>query len=410
MSEKKITPHPKQRRAPKAQERSQPKNEADSNITCPIYKKCSGCALRNMSYEEQLRFKQVKTERLMGKLCRPDKIIGMADPEGYRHKVQAAYDFKNGKAVFGVYQSATGGVAAAEHCPSNHPRADEIAKAILKTALSLKIPVWSSYNRSGFLRHALIRIAANTGEIMCVIAGTARDFPSKNSFVRELLKKCPDITTLAYTVNTSDKMQQGEKSEILYGPGYIEDIICGKRFRISPKSFAQVNPVQTEKLYGLAMKYAALTGKETVIDAYCGIGTLSIIAADKARSVYGCEINRSAIGDAVINAKLNKSDNVQFICSDSGRFMEEFYSDKLRADVVILDPARAGCDRRFLGALTKISPERIVYISCNPETQARDVFFLIKNGYKLKKLSPVDMFPFADHVETVCLLSKSKNN
>ena len=166
--------------------------------------------------------------------------------------------------------------------------------------------------------------------------------------------------------------------------------------------------MQTEKLYSLAIKYAALTGKETVIDAYCGIGTLSLIAADKARTVYGCEINRAAINDAVINAKLNKAENVKFICADSGEFLEEFTEEKLRADVVIMDPARAGADRRFLSNLVKIAPKRIVYVSCNPETQSRDVFFLIKNGYKIKKLSPVDMFPFTSHVETVVLLSHKK--
>ncbi len=382
--------------------------DEESKNSCPVYKKCSGCQLRNMTYEEQLRFKQVKIDRLMGKLCRADKIIGMENPEGYRHKVQAAYDFRNGKAVCGVYQSATGGVISVKRCEANHPRADEIAEVIRRTAVGLKIPVWCSHKREGFLRHALIRIAAATGEIMCVIVGSGENFPSKNAFVKELLKKCPDITTLAFCVNRSDKMIMGDKCEILYGRGYIEEILCGKKFRISPKSFAQVNPVQTEKLYGLAMKYAHLTGRETVIDAYCGIGTLSLIAADRAKQVYGCEINRAAINDAVINAKLNNAENVNFICADSGKFMEEFIAEGLRADVVILDPARAGADRRFLSNLVKISPERIVYVSCNPETQARDVFFLIKNGYKLKKLSPVDMFPFTGHVETVALLVKKE--
>ena len=243
---------------------------------------------------------------------------------------------------------------------------------------------------------------------MCVIGGTDNDFPSKKHFTAELMKKCPEITSLVFTVCKPDRIAPGTKYETLHGKDYIEDIICGKKFRISPKSFAQINPVQTEKLYSLAIKYAALTGKETVIDAYCGIGTLSLIAADKARTVYGCEINRAAINDAVINAKLNKAENVKFICADSGEFLEEFTEEKLRADVVIMDPARAGADRRFLSNLVKIAPKRIVYVSCNPETQSRDVFFLIKNGYKIKKLSPVDMFPFTSHVETVCLLVKGE--
>ena len=359
-----------------------------------------------MTYEEQLRFKQIKVDRLMGKLCRPDRIIAAEKPEGYRCKVQGAFDFKNGKTVSGVYQSSTGGVVAAERCPINDERADKIIKAVKKTAMSLKIPVWCSYNGRGFLRHVLVRIARNTGEIMVIIVGASENFPSKAAFVKSLLEKCPEITTLVFSVNRSDKMTVGDKCEVLYGNGYIEDIICKKRFRISPKSFAQVNPAQAEKLYELAVGSAKLTGKETVIDAYCGIGAMSLIAAGRSKKVYGCEINRSAVNDAVINAKLNNADNVEFICSDSGKFLSEFNEAGLKADVVILDPARAGCDRKFISELVKASPERIVYVSCEPETQARDVFFLIKNGYKLKKLMPVDMFPFTNHVECIAVLNK----
>ncbi len=386
---------------------NEPNVKKDKEL-CPVYKKCSGCQLMNMTYEEQLRFKQIKVERLMGKLCRPELIVGMDDPVGYRYKVTAVYDFKGGKSLCGVYQSATGGVIDVKSCAADNPKADSIARQILKTANAMKISLWSSYGGQGFLRYAMIRIAKGTGEIMCVIGGTDNDFPSKKHFTAELMKKCPEITSLVFTVCKPDRIAPGTKYETLHGKDYIEDIICGKKFRISPKSFAQINPVQTEKLYSLAIKYAALTGKETVIDAYCGIGTLSLIAADKARTVYGCEINRAAINDAVINAKLNKAENVKFICADSGEFLEEFTEEKLRADVVIMDPARAGADRRFLSNLVKIAPKRIVYVSCNPETQSRDVFFLIKNGYKIKKLSPVDMFPFTSHVETVVLLSHKK--
>ncbi|MDD7278520.1 MAG: 23S rRNA (uracil(1939)-C(5))-methyltransferase RlmD [Oscillospiraceae bacterium] len=385
----------------------QNKKEEQAN-SCPIYKKCSGCQLRNMTYEEQLRFKQIKVDRLMGKLCRPDRIIPAENPEGYRCKVQGAFDFKNGKCVSGVYQSSKGGVTAVERCPVNDERADRIIRAVKKTALSLKIPVWCSFNGRGFLRHVLVRIARNTGEIMAIIVGSSENFPSKAAFVKELMKKCPEITTLIFSVNRSEKMTVGDRCEVLFGKGYIEDIICGKRFRISPKSFAQVNPAQAERLYELAVRSAKLTGKETVIDAYCGIGAMSLIAADKAKKVYGCEINKAAVNDAVINAKLNGAENIEFICSDSGKFLAEFNDAKLKADVVILDPARAGCDRKFLTELVRTSPERIVYVSCEPETQSRDVFFLIKSGYRLKKLMPVDMFPFTNHVECVALLTKTK--
>lgn len=223
----------------------QNKKEEQAN-SCPIYKKCSGCQLRNMTYEEQLRFKQIKVDRLMGKLCRPDRIIPAENPEGYRCKVQGAFDFKNGKCVSGVYQSSKGGVTAVERCPVNDERADRIIRAVKKTALSLKIPVWCSFNGRGFLRHVLVRIARNTGEIMAIIVGSSENFPSKSAFVKELMKKCPEITTLIFSVNRSEKMTVGDRCEVLFGKGYIEDIICGKRFRISPKSFAQINPAQAE--------------------------------------------------------------------------------------------------------------------------------------------------------------------
>lgn len=381
-------------------------DEGEKGCGCTVYKKCSGCQLRNMSYEDQLKFKMVKVDRLLGRISRPNKIIGMDDPSGYRHKVTVAFDFIKGKAVRGVYRSATGGVTPVKDCQVNHPIANEIAGDVLKTAMKLKIPVWSSYQKSGFLRSVTIRIAAGTGEILCTVTGTGRNFPSKSSFTKLLMAERPDITTLAFAVNTSDKQLTGKLCEVLHGPGYIEDVICGKRFRISPESFAQVNPKQTAVLYKTALDYAALTGKETVIDAYCGVGTMSIMAADKAEKVYGCEIVRSAVNNAVINSMLNGTENTQFICEDCGKFMEEFAESGMKADVVIMDPARAGCSNAFLSALAKISPERIVYVSCEPETQTRDLFFLIKQGYKVKKLTPVDMFPFTDHVESVVLLTK----
>ncbi|MGN0642020.1 MAG: 23S rRNA (uracil(1939)-C(5))-methyltransferase RlmD [Huintestinicola sp.] len=377
---------------------------------CPVYKKCSGCQLMNMPYEEQLKFKQIKVERLMGKLCRPERIIGMEDPYNYRCKVQAVFDFRNGKAVSGIYQSAKGSVVAEDSCLINNKRANEIAAAVRKLAVSMKIPVFSTGGGKGFLRYVMIRVAQGTGEIMCAIVGTSDNFPSKNAFAKALSEKCPDITTAVFGVSRSDKIMPAPQYEVLFGRGYIEDIICGRRFRISPGSFCQVNPVQTEKLYKTALKYAALTGKETVIDAYCGIGTLTLAAAASAEKVYGCEINHHAVVDAILNAKLNGTENVRFVCSDSGEFMEKFNEEGLKADTVIMDPARAGCDRKFLSELVKASPDRIVYVSCNPETQARDVFYLIKNGYKIKKLQPVDMFPFTSHVETVCLLSKLKSD
>lgn len=387
-------------------EKSKASKQRESSDCCPVYKKCSGCSLRNMTYEEQLKFKYVKIDRLMGKLCRPDRVIGMEDTRGYRSKVSIAYDFAGGRAVSGIYRSAKGGVTAVKSCPVNDPRANAVGSDILEIARELKIPVYSCGSGRGFLRHALIRTAGNTGDMMCVVTGAGREFPEKREFTRRLINKHPEITSLYFSVSTSEKMTSGGCFERLYGKEFMEDIICGKGFRISPDSFAQVNPRQTEVLYGLAMKYADIKPRDTVIDAYCGIGTLTVLAAERAGYVYGCEINPSAASDGGENLKKNGITNARIVCGDSGKFLQEFLGGGLSADIVILDPARAGCDKRFLANLAKISPRRIVYISCNPETQARDVFFLVQRGYKVKKLSPVDMFPHTGHVECVGLLSK----
>lgn len=391
---------------PKRERTEKPSRPDEGN--CPVYKKCSGCALRNMSYDEHLKFKFVKVDRLMGRLCRPDKVIGMDDTRGCRGKVQTAYDFINGKAVSGIYRSATGGVTKVKDCPVNNPAANRIGNAVLETAVSLKIPVYCSYNGSGFLRHTLIRAAGRSGEIMCVVVGAAREFPEKSEFVKRLMKKCPEITSLYFSVSSSKKMVTGGCTERLWGKEYIEDIICGSRFIISPKSFWQVNPRQAEILYELAIKYADIRKTDTVIDAYCGTGTLTVLAAKRAKYVYGCEINESAAADGQKNLKLNGIENGRIVNEDSGRFAEEFYKGGLKADIIILDPARAGCDRRFLGAAARISPKRIVYISCDPETQSRDMFFLVQQGYRVKKITPVDMFPWTGHVECVVLMSRAK--
>jgi 23S rRNA (uracil1939-C5)-methyltransferase len=259
----------------------------------------------------------------------------------------------------------------------------------------------------GFLRHVLVKRGFATNEIMVVLVTGVINFPSKNAFTKELLKIHPEITTIVQNVNNKfTSMILGDREEVLFGNGYIEDVLCGNRFRISPKSFYQINPVQTEVLYGKAIEFAELKGTERVIDAYCGIGTIGLIASKNVKELIGCEVNADAIKDAKINAKINNITNAKFICADAGEFMLRMKEAKEKADVVFMDPPRAGSDRKFLSSVIALSPEKIVYISCNPETQQRDLFYLTKNGYKVKKIQPVDMFPYTNHVETVVLLQK----
>lgn len=379
-----------------------------SNI-CIYAKKCGGCQLLNLPYEEQLRHKQIKAIRLLGKFCRIEEIIGMEEPFHYRNKAQYAYGTdKNRKTVSGIYQSSTHRIVDIESCMITDSRADEIAGTVKKLLKSFKLKPYDEDARQGFLRHVLVKTAFKSGEVMVVLVTGTPLFPSKRSFVNALVGRHPEITTIVQNINSKrTSMVLGDKSEILYGGGKITEELCGFKFRISPKAFYQINPVQTEVLYGKALEFADFKGKERIIDAYCGTGTIGIIASQKVKSVLGVEINKDAVRDARENAKLNNIDNISFIAADAGRFMSDLASKGEKIDAVIMDPARAGSDMPFLSSLVKLSPEKVVYVSCNPETLARDLLYLAKNGYKVRKIQPVDMFPHTDHLECVCLLTKN---
>lgn len=376
---------------------------------CPVYKKCSGCQLLNMTYEQQLKWKQIKVERLMNGFGKVNKIIGMNNPYHYRNKVQTLFrTAKSGKIVSGVYQSATNGIVGVESCLLNNKRADRIAVAVKTVIKRLNISTYNPKNNEGFLKNTLVRTAYNTGENMLVIVTAYEKFPQKKEFVNEVLKLYPKITTIVQNVNTNpNKMMLGNKEIILYGKGKIQDSLCGCKFTISPRSFYQINSMQTEILYNKAIEMAQLTGIETVIDAYCGTGTIGLIASKYAKHVVGIELNKQAIKDAEENAKINNRTNIQFYAKDAGEFLAQLNQDEIEPpDVLFVDPPRAGCNRTFLNSVLNINPQKIVYISCDPTTQQRDVKFLIDRGYTVKEIQPVDMFPHTNHVETVCLLSK----
>ena len=374
-------------------------------MKCPNYKKCSGCQLQNMEYEEQLSFKQAKLIKLLGRFCHIDEIIGMENPLHYRNKAQMAFTRLNGKTVSGVYQSARRAVVPTASCFLDNEKADEVILTVRKLCEQFKIYPFDLRSGKGFLHHVLVRNAHFGNGLMVVLVTSKGDFRSSSAFISALLKAHPEITTVVRNVNDSDKgLFLGERSELLYGDGYITENLLGLSFRISPKSFFQVNSVQTEVLYKKALEFAELSGKERVIDAYCGTGTIGLIMASRAKEVFGVEINKEAVKDAKANAELNGIKNVRFFAADSGDFMDDLRKNGEAADVVITDPPRAGCSGKFLNCLVSLSPKKIVYISCNPETLARDLYSLRKGGYKVKKIQPVDMFPYTDHVESVVLL------
>ena len=377
---------------------------------CPVAGKCGGCQLQNMTYERQLSFKTAKVISLLGKFCHVEEIIGMKTPYHYRNKVQAAFGkTRSGKTISGVYQSSSHRIVCIDKCKIEDKNADEIIVTIRKMIDEFKIQPYNEDNGKGFLRHVLVKRGFSTNQIMVVFVTSSLIFKNKNDFIKALLKKHPEITTIIQNINNKNtSMVLGDRENILFGKGYITDILCGCKFRISAKSFYQINPVQTEKLYNIAIDYAGLTGEETVIDAYCGIGTIGIVASKNAKNVIGVELNEDAVHDAIINAKENEINNVNFYNDDAGEFMIKFVNSGQKIDVVFMDPPRAGSDKNFLSKLVTLSPEKVVYISCNPQTQARDLLYLSKNGYKVKKIQPVDMFPHTSHVETVVLLNRQK--
>ncbi len=383
-------------------------NKTDKTRICPVSRKCGGCQLMNLSYPEQLKFKQAKVVKLLGSFHRVNEIIGMDKPFNYRNKVQAAFGrTRGGEIISGVYQSSTHNIVKTDSCLIEDKKADEIIATIRKLVKDFKLTVYDERKGKGFLRHVLVKRGFTTNEIMVVLVTGTGVFPSKNNFIKTLLDIHPEITTIVQNINNKfTSMVLGEKETVLYGKGFIEDILCGCIFRISPKSFYQINPVQTEILYGKAIEFAGLSGKEKIIDAYCGIGTIGIVASKNVGEVIGCELNPNAVRDAKVNAKINNIENIKFVCADAGEFMLGMKEQGEKCDVLFMDPPRAGSDKKFLSCAIALAPDKIVYISCNPETQQRDLYYLIKNGYKVKKIQPVDMFPYTAHVETVVLLSR----
>ena len=389
---------------------SQTSNLKTNPDACPLAKKCGGCQLQNMSYDRQLKWKQARCEILLKKFGKVSKIIGMENPYHYRNKVQAAFGrTKSGKIISGVYQSGSHRIVMVDSCMTEDVTADEIIVDIRNMIPKFKIWTYDEDKGTGFLRHVLVKRGFTSGEVMVVLVGASGYFPMKKKFVAALLEKHPEITTVVLNINPKDtNLVLGDREEVLYGNGYIEDTLCGCVFRISPKSFYQINPVQTEKLYNKAMEFARLDKDTTVIDAYCGIGTIGLVAAKTAGNVVGVELNPDAVKDAISNCKRNGMKNARFYCDDAGEFMQALAENGESADVVFMDPPRSGSSKKFIDSLTAMKPERVVYISCNPETLARDLQFITKKGYGVKKIQPVDMFPHTNHIECVVLLERNR--
>ncbi len=377
---------------------------------CPLSRKCGGCQLQQMPYAHQLQYKQQKVISLLGRYHRVSPILGMDNPYHYRNKVQAAFGLTRRKEIIsGVYQSSTHHIVKVDSCQIEDQQADRIIVSIRNLLPDFQILPYNEDSGHGFLRHVLVRRGFASNQIMVVLVGASPVFPMKKKFTAALLQQHPEITTVVLNINSKHtSMLLGEREEVLHGRGYIEDTLCGCTFRISPRSFYQINPVQTERLYRAALNMAHIQKTDRVLDAYCGVGTIGIVAAKQARQVVGVELNRDAVHDARINARCNGLANISFVQGDAGEYMVELAAQGEHVDVVLMDPPRAGSDKAFLQSLLTLAPSRVVYISCNPETQARDLRLLTQGGYRVTAIQPVDMFPHTAHTECICSLTRIK--
>ncbi|MBQ3264823.1 MAG: 23S rRNA (uracil(1939)-C(5))-methyltransferase RlmD [Ruminococcus sp.] len=377
---------------------------------CIYAKKCNSCQLCNLSYAEQLHYKENICRRFPGKLCPVEPITPSPKTEGYRNKAQFVFRREGKRIVSGLYKSTTRSVMPADRCAVCSDNANAIIAALCKLFQSFKVMPYDPYTGRGWLKSVVIREAAAAGESMAVINGADAVFPAKRTFAAALQKACPTLTTAVCTVNRDPtKLFTGKQSEILFGKGFITDVLCGERFILSPASFYQINHDQTERLYAKAVELAGLSGSEIVLDAYCGVGTIGIIASRRAGFVHAVELNPAAVADAKRSAKLNGIENIRFTAADSRDFAKTLAKNGAHIDAAFIDPPRAGCTASFLNALSKLKPDRIVYISCNPETQARDMRLLIRMGYTAQVCCPFDMFPHTNHTESVVLLRRNNN-
>lgn len=382
---------------------------------CPYYEKCGSCHLLHMKYEAQLQMKKqmiidmLKKER-MGNIKVHD-CVGMDSPYAYRNKIIISFGKNKKETVAGFYGEYSHQIVPIKNCLLHEDKVNKLIEDLKLIVKKCRIEVYDEDRGQGFLRHILIRRGVISDETMVVLVGAEKVFKAKNNFVKALRDMHPEINTIVFNYNPRrTSVVLGSEELVLYGKGFIEDELCSKRFKISSKSFYQINHEQCEKLYGKALSLLHLQGNEIAIDAYCGVGTIGLIASKQFKQVYGVEINSDAIKDAIENARKNNIRNVRFTCDDAGKFMVNKAKEKERIDTVIMDPARDGSDEKFLSSLVKMNPKQVVYISCNPQTQIRDIKYLERFGYNTKEMYLYDLFPHTFHIESIVLLTKKRDN
>ena len=376
--------------------------------TCENYeKKCGGCPLLALPYPEQTAKKQARVSTLLGHYVPVEPLRAMQEPWHYRNKAIATFAMQRGKLVLGLYAEGSHRVLPGCNCLLQNKALNQTLAAILDAARACR---WTAYDEdrgTGLVRHAVLR-ASREGKVLVTIVTARPELPGSRNFCSALRKAAPWVVGIVQNINpTQTSAVLGNREKTLFGRDFVADTLCGLQFAISSRSFYQVNPVQTEVLYRTALELAALTGKETVIDAYCGIGTIGLCAAAKAAQVIGVERNPAAARDAAANARRNHITNAAFVCTDATEWMMQ-QADKLHPDVIFLDPPRAGSTPECIAAVAKMNPRRVIYVSCDPETLARDVVLFGRSGYRARRCIPVDLFPHTKHVESIVCLSRAK--
>lgn len=375
-------------------------------------KKCGGCPMLGLDYAEQLKQKEAAVRKLVGKYGPVAPIRGAENPCHYRNKVISTFAAgPGGKLVSGIYAAGTHKVLPVESCLLQDEVLDTVMQAVRAAASACRYQPYNEDKGTGLLRHCLLRRGVVSGQVMVVLVTAQPVLPGAKNFVRALLaeaeKRHVPVTTVVQNYNPRrTSVVLGEEEKVLYGKGFILDTLCGKTYALSPRSFYQINHDQTEVLYGLAVEAARLTGKEVVLDAYCGIGTIGLTASGRAKQVVGVELNRDAVRDAIGNARHNDVKNTRFFAADATQWITEAAAAGQRADVIFMDPPREGSTPQFIESVARMAPKRVVYVSCNPETMARDLALLTAKGYRAEGFTPVDLFPQTAHCETVCALSK----
>jgi 23S rRNA (uracil1939-C5)-methyltransferase len=379
---------------------------------CGIYKSCGGCQMQHMSYEGQLEFKTQRVKDVMERIAKIQDVLvhdtlGMKEPYRYRNKVQLPVGKVNDEIRIGFYAPRSHDIKDMDTCGIQHEGADKVVKLTREWVIKHNIEPYNELEDKGIIRHIMIRSGFKTGEVMVVIVTREEKLPYLKEFVEVMRNNIDGLKSVIQNINSKKtNVILGDKNKTLWGEGTITDYIDEFKFNISPMSFFQVNPVQTEVLYSKTLEYAGLTGNEIVFDAYCGTGTISLFLSQKAKKVYGVEIVPEAIEDAKKNALQNNIDNVEFLVGESEKVIPELIDKGIKADIVVVDPPRKGCERSLLEAISKMQPKKIVYVSCDPATLARDLGILKELGYETKEIQPVDMFPQTAHVESVVRIEK----